>query len=79
MTNEDSRIALLTKYMVEYKSLSIYNIILSVALLFQLFLKQVFNMFSQKKIPIDKWTIIDTLCAVLNVVGIFIVTSSTPE
>ena len=53
--------------------------ILSVSLLGQLFLKQVFNVCSKKKIVIDKWTILDTINAVLNIVGFEIITNSSPE
>jgi len=55
-------------------SYSIYQSIgFAVALLLQLALKVFFNILSVKKTSIDKWTILDTVCAFLNIGAIVLI------
>ena len=44
----------------EYRSISFMPIIMSIALFIQLFLKLFYNLIAKHKIPIDKWTILDS-------------------
>jgi len=50
----------------------------AVGLLLQLFLKILFNLFSDLRVPYDKWTIMDLLIGVLNLSAIYIVKGVTP-
>ncbi|CDW78613.1 UNKNOWN [Stylonychia lemnae] len=62
---------------IKYRRWEYYMLIFSCSLLFSLFLKQFFNLFSRAKIAIDKWTLIDTLNGVLNIASYVIVISSS--
>ena len=43
------------------------------------FLKIVFNSHSKEKIPIDKWTILDSISAILNIVAVYFIVSMKEE
>ena len=57
----------------DYVDWSFWIIFLSSALIFQHILKIVFNIWSNLNIGIDKWTILDTLSASLNIIAIIII------
>lgn len=57
----------------DYVDWTFWIIFLSSALIFQHFLKVVFNIWSNLNIGIDKWTILDTLSASLNIFAIIII------
>jgi hypothetical protein len=57
----------------DYVDWSFWIIFLSSALIFQHILKVVFNIWSNLNIGIDKWTILDTLSASLNIIAIIII------
>lgn len=42
-------------------------------------LKICFNLFSKSKISLDKWTIMDTFSAILNIAAVLIITNIDPE
>ena len=50
-----------------------------VGLIFHIVLKGVFNLKSDKKIPFDKWSIMDLITAVLNIVAVYAITSITVD
>ena len=45
----------------------------SFALIFQLVLKIMFNVCAKHKIPLDKWTVLDSISAVLNIVAVMVI------
>jgi vacuolar-type H+-ATPase subunit I/STV1 len=51
----------------------------SCSLLLQFFFKTLFNNFASKKIPYDKWTIMDTLCGSLNIIAVVAISNVKPE
>ena len=57
----------------DYVDWSFWIIFLSTALIFQHILKICFNIWSNLKIGIDKWTILDTVSASLNIIAIVII------
>eukprot|EP00347_Sterkiella_histriomuscorum_P022855 403336899 len=67
----------IAKNQVRYQNWEAYVLLLSCSLLFSLFLKQFFNLFSKTKIAIDKWTLIDTLNGTMNIAGFIIVISAS--
>ncbi|CDW75745.1 UNKNOWN [Stylonychia lemnae] len=54
-------------------NLGIVSYLFSFALLFQLFLKFIFNHYSKSKLPFDKWVILDSLSAVLNIIAVQVI------
>ena len=50
----------------------------SVALIFQGFLKVLYNIFSNNKVGLDKWTFMDTISAVLNILAIQVIKRVSP-
>ena len=64
------------KSYVNWNSLAL---LFSGGLLFQLLLKIIFNIFSKNKISIDKWTIMDSLSAFLNIVAVQLITNIKPD
>ncbi len=65
--------------MVKYLEWKIELLVLSCSLLFSFFLKQFFNLWSQKKIVLDKWTLIDTINGVINIVSYTVITNTSPS
>jgi hypothetical protein len=49
------------------------------AIICQILLKVIFNVFSTTKVMIDKWTILDCLCAVLNIIATYLIVSVPKE
>jgi hypothetical protein len=49
----------------------------AVALLFQWFLKLLFNFLSKSRIPIDKWTFLDLISAISNILALYIMSNVT--
>jgi Ion transport protein len=63
----------------DYVDWTFWIIFLSTALIFQHILKICFNIWSNLKIGIDKWTILDTLSASLNIIAVVIIYKSDPQ
>lgn len=60
--------------MQEYRGWELYLLILSGSLSMQIVLRGIFNVFTRKmKVQIDKWTLMDLLNSVLNIVAFEIV------
>ena len=74
-TKED-RLRSLKEAKKEYDSLNNYTLAVSITLIVQLLLKIFYNLLSNMKIPIDKWTIMDTICGIMNLAAIYIITYS---
>ena len=53
-----------------YVNWNFFALFFSGALMFQFFLKIIFNICAKKRIAFDKWTIMDTLSAVLNIAAV---------
>ena len=51
----------------------------SFALIFQLVLKIMFNVCAKHKIPLDKWTVLDSISAVLNIVAVMVISRLEAE
>ena len=51
-------------------TIGIISYLFTVAQILQISLKVVFNNFATKKIPFDKWTIVDGMSAILNIVAV---------
>jgi len=77
-TKED-RLRSLKEAKKEYDSLNNYTLAVSITLIVQLLLKIFYNLLSNMKIPIDKWTIMDTICGIMNLAAIYIITYSPNE
>jgi hypothetical protein len=52
---------------------------MAIALVFQLILKILFNMFSKTRIAFDKWTVLDSLSAFLNIAAVEIISKIDPS
>lgn len=63
----------------DYVNWNLFALFFSCALLFQLLLKMLYNMCSKTKISIDKWTLMDSLSAFLNVIAVIIIQRVSPE
>ncbi len=63
----------------KYINWSFMALFFSCSLLLQFFFKTVFNVFASKKIPYDKWTIMDTLCGSLNIIAVVALREVKPE
>lgn len=64
----------------EYINWNFFALFFSAALMLQLLLKILFNICSKKKkIAFDKWTIMDTLSAILNILAVELIKNLTPE
>ena len=65
------------KEQVNWNALALF---FSVALLFQVFLKIMFNICTKEKsIPLDKWTVADFFSAIFNMAAVFLITYIDPE
>lgn len=53
-----------------YVNWNFFALFFSAALLFQLALKILFNICSKYRIGFDKWTVMDSLSAILNIVAV---------
>eukprot|EP00347_Sterkiella_histriomuscorum_P019687 403340671 len=58
-------------------NLGYVSYLFSIALIFQLILKITFNFKSAKKIPLDKWTIMDSISAFLNIMAVQVIQNVT--
>lgn len=54
----------------EYVDWNFFALFFSGALMFQLLLKIIYNICAKKKIGFDKWTIMDSLSAILNILAV---------
>jgi len=63
----------------EYARWDLINLVLSLALIFQFFLKLLFNSISKLKIRIDKWTIVDTLNGCINLIAMYVISNIDPR
>lgn len=52
----------------EYQLWNTYGILVSVAMMFYVITKVIFNIFASIKLPMDKWSLIDIFCAFTNIV-----------
>jgi hypothetical protein len=57
----------------EYIDWNFLALFFSGALMFQLLLKILFNLCAKKRIAIDKWTIMDSLSAILNIAAVLLI------
>ena len=62
----------------KYNSFNYLGTLFSVSLLFHIILKVIFNLFARVKLPIDKWTIMDALCAFCNLVAFNVIGDMSP-
>mmetsp|Transcript_37727 Transcript_37727/g.57764 ORF Transcript_37727/g.57764 Transcript_37727/m.57764 type:complete len:239 (+) Transcript_37727:1927-2643(+) len=51
----------------DYKTWNMYGILISVAMMFYVLTKLIFNIFATIKLPVDKWSLIDIFCAFTNI------------
>ena len=63
----------------DYINWSLFSILFSVSLLFQHLLKVCFNIFSNLHIGFDKWTILDSISAFLNLVAVILIEKINPS
>jgi hypothetical protein len=63
----------------EYVDWNFFALFFSGALMFQLILKIVFNMCSKRRIAFDKWTIMDSLSAILNIGAVQLIQRISPD
>ncbi len=63
----------------EYVDWNFFALFFSGALMFQLVLKIVFNMCSKRRIAFDKWTIMDSLSAILNIGAVQLIQRISPD
>jgi len=75
---DDSRLQELAMNLLDYINWNFLALFFSCSLLFQLILKILFNMCSKYNVAIDKWALLDTICAVLNIVAVSIVSNISP-
>jgi hypothetical protein len=59
--------------------LNFYASSISATLFLHVITKQLFNLFAEMDMPYDKWTIIDAVCAILNLVCFNVIGNITPE
>ncbi|CAI2359649.1 unnamed protein product [Moneuplotes crassus] len=71
--DDDIKIANLKEAKKEYDLLNNYTLVFCLALIFQFFLKLLYNICAKIKIPIDKWTIMDSICGIFNLLAIYVV------
>lgn len=67
---EESSISKIIKSVRDYVDWNFFALFFSAALLFQLLLKVLFNICSRSRIGFDKWTIMDSLSAILNIAAV---------
>jgi hypothetical protein len=63
----------------EYDRINFLGSIMSAGLVFHLFEKIIFNLFADKKLTMDTWTIIDFVSAALNLFCFNVIGSVTPD
>ena len=63
----------------EYGRFNKYGSLVSATLFLHIVTKLLFNMFAQVKMPYDKWTIIDAVSAIMNLVCFNVIGGITPE
>jgi hypothetical protein len=56
-----------------------YGMIAAVSLIFYVFTKFVFNKFTEIKLPLDKWSKVDIVCSVTNIVAFGLLSQLTPD
>ena len=65
--------------MKEYNEVVFYGTIFSGTLLLHLISKLLFNLFAEIRIPLDKWTVIDLVCAFFNIICFNVISNASPE
>lgn len=79
LTEAEKRVKL-EKNIDTYRNYNILAFLFSFSLIAQVVLKMIFNSCSNgRKLPLDKWTVIDTLSALLYIASIFFVSNLTPD
>jgi hypothetical protein len=73
-----SQMSSVTLSIQQYVDWNLWALLLSSALIFQHALKVWFNIFSNLRIGFDKWNIMDTLSAVLNIVAVLLIKRVDP-
>jgi hypothetical protein len=59
---------LMEKNISEYLVFNLYGIFVSIAMMFYVSTKFIFNIFATIKLPLDKWSLIDIFCAFTNII-----------
>ena len=65
--------------LIEYKRVNFYGTIFSATLVLHLITKFMFNLFVEVKIPLDKWSMIDLVCSLFNIICFNIIGKTKPE
>jgi hypothetical protein len=77
---EEQKISELNDNIETYRNYNILAFLFSFSLIAQFMLKMIFNSWTtSKKLPFDKWTIVDTVSALLYIWAIFVVSNLTAE
>jgi len=76
---EDRQVDFIEDQISSYINWNFYALFISFGIIAQFFLKVMFNGCSRGKIKLDLWTILDTTCAVLNIVAVYLISNSSPE
>lgn len=77
---EAQKIETLNDNIETYRNYNILAFLFSFSLIAQFLLKVIFNSWTtSRKLPLDKWTIIDTVSAILYILAIFVVSNLTAE
>ena len=71
----DARINELKENLETYRSLQLLSLVCAASLIYQLVIKLVYNTFADKKVPIDRWTIMDAFMAVMYIIAVNLVAS----
>lgn len=79
LSTSSSTIDQIARSIREYVNWNFLAFFFSAALLFQLLLKIMFSMCSRHKIGMDKWTVMDTLTAILNIAAVVLISLINPE
>jgi len=69
-TNTADKLNKIIQSVREYVNWNFFALFFSGGLILQLFLKILYNICGKKKISFDKWTIMDSLSAILNIAAV---------
>ena len=75
-STDDEKLKVLEESKKEYDSLNNFSMVFWLVLILQLLLKILYNLWAKIKVPIDKWTIMDTIWGVVNLAAIYIISLS---
>ena len=76
---DNCKYVLVADKIIEYNGINFYGTIFSATLVLHLLAKVLFNCFARVKIPLDKWSIIDILCSLLNIACFNVIGKTKPE